>query len=36
MFSDLVLARHKAMHQKRLTPNLVEKREELFQVFLMR
>ena len=36
MFAAHVLARHKAMHQKRLTANLVEKREELFQVFLMR
>jgi serine/threonine protein kinase len=36
MFSDLVLAHHKAMRQKRLTANLVEKQGELFQVFLMR
>ena len=35
-FSRFVLARHKAMHQERLTANLVEKRGELFQVFLMR
>jgi hypothetical protein len=36
MFSGLVLARHKAMYQRRLMADLGEKRGELFRVFLMR
>jgi hypothetical protein len=36
MFFSLVLPRQKAMRRKGFLSDLVEKREELFQVFLMR
>jgi hypothetical protein len=36
MFSGLVLARHKAMSEKRYVADKAEKQGELIQVFLMR
>ena len=36
MFFDRVLARHKAMREKRYMADIAEKRGELIQVFLMR